>query len=339
MAKSEPFFTRKRVRGHATLLAIVVWTLYAASLTHPGLRDWLGQVKGTDFVHEYVLGKIALTHNALTSLRFPRADTTFASGDPRSHGRELLARLRAAGFADLRPLCGASISVGRRALDGIQRGDLRNLLPRGVEDRFKSSKRRFYGRDSAIALPAFFSMVAYGQNPAIALIAFTLAWLALRSDRNFWLAWRWDSSLQAAIRNRSSFPFHPDIQLATNFGRSHYSGHSVGNRGSLLRQILHRRIFPRRAKFGSQRRASRTQALPDVFVAIVLADAFAVAANCFRPVPDHRGDRAGAAVQSVALAPASLVALRSFRGRYSARGSPSHFIRFSGSRARIYSDW
>ena len=63
LALSPSFFTRKRVRGHATLLAVILWSFYAASLTHPGLRDWLGTVKGADFVHEYVLGKIALERN------------------------------------------------------------------------------------------------------------------------------------------------------------------------------------------------------------------------------------------------------------------------------------
>jgi hypothetical protein len=42
---------------------VALWSLYAANLTHPGLRGWFGHIKGGDFVHEYVLGKIALARN------------------------------------------------------------------------------------------------------------------------------------------------------------------------------------------------------------------------------------------------------------------------------------
>ena len=74
-------FTRKRVRGHAILLAVALWSLYAGSLTHPGLRDWLGQVKGADFVHEYVPENRARAQS-VTVIRLPRAGPTFAASDP-----------------------------------------------------------------------------------------------------------------------------------------------------------------------------------------------------------------------------------------------------------------
>jgi hypothetical protein len=54
------WLTARRVRTHGLLLAICLWTVYAADLATPGLRDPNGLIKGTDFLHFYTLGKIAL---------------------------------------------------------------------------------------------------------------------------------------------------------------------------------------------------------------------------------------------------------------------------------------
>ena len=54
--------TRKRVRGHAVLLALIVWGAYAINIATFGLIDREGQLKGADFLHFYVLGSIARMH-------------------------------------------------------------------------------------------------------------------------------------------------------------------------------------------------------------------------------------------------------------------------------------
>src|SRR5438270_5904136 len=51
--------TERRIRIHALILAICLWSLYAFDLATPSLRDRVGQIKGTDFVHFYVLGTLA----------------------------------------------------------------------------------------------------------------------------------------------------------------------------------------------------------------------------------------------------------------------------------------
>jgi len=56
--------TRKRVRGHAVLLGLVLWGAYAINIATPGLKDREGQLKGADFLHFYVLGNIARLHDA-----------------------------------------------------------------------------------------------------------------------------------------------------------------------------------------------------------------------------------------------------------------------------------
>jgi hypothetical protein len=41
-------------------LTVCLWTFYAVDMSTPGLRDRNGLIKGTDFLHFYTLGTIAL---------------------------------------------------------------------------------------------------------------------------------------------------------------------------------------------------------------------------------------------------------------------------------------
>ena len=54
------WLTAKRVRVHAMLLAVCLWTVYAVDISVPGLFDRNGLIKGTDFLYFYILGKLAL---------------------------------------------------------------------------------------------------------------------------------------------------------------------------------------------------------------------------------------------------------------------------------------
>jgi hypothetical protein len=54
------WLTLKRCRIHGLLLAVSLWTVYAVDMSAPGLLDRNGLVKGTDFLHFYTLGRLAL---------------------------------------------------------------------------------------------------------------------------------------------------------------------------------------------------------------------------------------------------------------------------------------
>src|SRR6202035_1194070 len=54
------WLSANRIRIHALLLAVCLWTVYAVDMSTPGLLDRNGLVKGTDFLHFYTLGKLAL---------------------------------------------------------------------------------------------------------------------------------------------------------------------------------------------------------------------------------------------------------------------------------------
>src|ERR1041385_5593528 len=53
------WLTIRRVRIHALLLAVGIWTAFFMNLHTPGLRDHGGQIKGADFLHFYTLGTLA----------------------------------------------------------------------------------------------------------------------------------------------------------------------------------------------------------------------------------------------------------------------------------------
>lgn len=185
LAASPSFLTRKRVRGHATLLAVVVWTLYAANLTHPGLRDWFGQVKGADFVHEYVLGKIALERNEPLLYDY--------------QGQLQLSRRAIPGLEDVSylPVYGPQVSLlyaPFAMLPYLWAAALWTLFSAAIYAACCYAVWRttpnLQGEAPTIAIlalafPAFFNLIAFGQNSAAALLAFVLAYLGLRDRKPF----------------------------------------------------------------------------------------------------------------------------------------------------------
>ena len=56
------WLTAKRLRAHGTILALCLWSMYVWNLATPGLHDRNGNLKGTDFLHLYTLGSLAVQH-------------------------------------------------------------------------------------------------------------------------------------------------------------------------------------------------------------------------------------------------------------------------------------
>jgi alpha-1,2-mannosyltransferase len=176
-------FTRDRVRMHAALLAVVIWGTYIADLTRPGLRDWAEQIKGADFVHEYVLGRIALARG--TTLLYDFA------------GQTALARQVIPGLTNetYLPIYGPQVSLlyaPFAALPYLWAAACWQLLSAAIYAACTAAVWRttpHLQREAkmvallALSLPGFFQMIAFGQNSALALLALTLAYLALRRAR------------------------------------------------------------------------------------------------------------------------------------------------------------
>lgn len=182
---SASWLTARRVQVHGLLLAVSLWTVYAFNLSTPGLIDRNGLIKGTDFLHFYILGTLAL-HG--------RGDLLY---DMRSQA-ELISRIvpQAAGYSYV-ALYGpqvsllfapfASISYGwalvvwlllNAAIYGACCCSIWRTCPRLREHRWTVCIL-------ALAFPGFFHLLAWGQTSGLALLWFTLAYLALRAERRF----------------------------------------------------------------------------------------------------------------------------------------------------------
>src|ERR1700719_3506569 len=81
---AHPFLTAKRLRAHGLILALCLWSVYLWNMATPGLLDRARHLKGTDFLHFYTLGTLAVAHrgvdlynppvqSALSAQRIPEA--------------------------------------------------------------------------------------------------------------------------------------------------------------------------------------------------------------------------------------------------------------------------
>src|SRR5258705_10328950 len=93
------WLTPRRLRAHGLLLGVVLWSAYAWIFATPGLRDRNGLLKGTDFLHYYTLGLLALEHNG-ADLYNMEAESALA-----------LQRVPDAGHLGYVPLSGPQVSL------------------------------------------------------------------------------------------------------------------------------------------------------------------------------------------------------------------------------------
>jgi len=172
------------LRAHGTILAVCLWSFYVWNLATPGLRDRNGNLKGTDFLHLYTLGSLAAHRGAdlydmnaqaaLAAQRVPEAagirylplyppqvSIVFAPLAHLSYGWALI--LWWGGSAAVYAIC--CYSMWRACPNLRDHGGLVALL--------------------AVAYPAFFHLIAWGQTSAAALACFTLMFFLLRDRREF----------------------------------------------------------------------------------------------------------------------------------------------------------
>ena len=160
-----------------------LWSVYAFNIATPGLLDRNGLVKGTDFVHFYVLGSLALEHrgSALynTLLQSEIAQSLVPSSQP-LYFVALYGPQVSVFFAPLAHLpYGWALliwSIINASIYALCCFVLWRACP------------NLRGHEATVAIlafayPAFFHLIAWGQTSAPALLFFTLAYVALRSDR------------------------------------------------------------------------------------------------------------------------------------------------------------
>jgi hypothetical protein len=192
-AKSLRFFrdgpgswlTARRLRAHGLLFAVTIWSVYIWILATPTLRDRNGNLKGTDFLHFYTLGSLALAHNG-AGLYNINAQADLASRKvPDARGIRYLPLYPPQVSILFAPLAHFSYAWAL-ALWWASTAVVYGLCCYGVW-RASPNLQRFGGTVALLALgfPAFFQLIAWGQTSALALACFTGAFLLLRVRREF----------------------------------------------------------------------------------------------------------------------------------------------------------
>jgi len=179
------WLTPKRLRAHAAILAVCLWSLYVWTLATPGLRDRNGNLKGTDFLHLYTLGSLAAAHRGADLYNMNAQALLAAERVPQAVGIRYL------------PLYPPQVSILFMPMADFSYGWALTLwwgcsaLVYGICCysiwRACPNLRGEGGTlvVLAIAYPAFFHLIAWGQTSALALGCFTLMFFALRGKREF----------------------------------------------------------------------------------------------------------------------------------------------------------
>jgi hypothetical protein len=179
------WITSKRLRAHGLVLALSLWSVYIWNIVTPGLLDRAGNLKGTDFLHFYTLGSLALAHRGADLYILDAQSQLAAQRVPAAAGIRYLplyppqVSIFFAPFARLSYPCAlilwltlSSLLYGVccyaifRALPNLRNHKLTILI-------------------LALAFPAFWHLIAWGQTSALALACFTFAFFALRAQREF----------------------------------------------------------------------------------------------------------------------------------------------------------
>src|ERR1700757_3827165 len=179
--------TAKRLFESGVILALCLWSSYAWLMTSPGLLDRNGLLKGTDFLHFYVLGTLARQERGvdlydmaaqaeLARERVPQAPSPYHV--PMYPPQVSLL------FAPLARLPYGAALAAWLAFNTLLYLACCYLIWRVCPH---LHAYRWTIAILAIAYPGFFHLLLWGQTSGLALLCFTLGYLGL-SSRRFFLA-------------------------------------------------------------------------------------------------------------------------------------------------------
>jgi hypothetical protein len=184
-AKAAAWLTPKRLRAHGLLLALSLWSVYIWNMTAPGLLDRARNLKGTDFLHFYTLGSLALAHRGPDLYNMNAQSELAAQRVPAAAGIEYLplyppqVSIFFAPFAHLSYPWAVAIWLTLTSL-------IYGLCVYAFWRACPSLRNyRFTVQILALAFPPFWHLIVWGQTSALALACFSLAFFALRAHREF----------------------------------------------------------------------------------------------------------------------------------------------------------
>ncbi len=185
MSTRAQWLTAKRLRAHGVLLGLALWSIYLWTLATPGLRDRNGNLKGTDFLHFYTLGALANARDEIHLYDMDVQAALAAKIVPDASGVRYLPLYPPQTSMLFMPLARLpypwALSIWWTAsaiLYGVCCFAIWRACP-SLHD---------YGSlvlILALAFPAFFHLIAWGQTSALALACFTVAFLQLRRGKQF----------------------------------------------------------------------------------------------------------------------------------------------------------
>jgi Glycosyltransferase family 87 len=183
--ETSSWLTAKRLRAHGLIFALCLWSVYTWNMATPGLLDRAGNLKGTDFLHFYTLGSLALAHRGGDLYNMNAQSELSAQCVPAAAGIRYLplyppqVSIFFAPFARLSYPCALMLWLAMSAfIYGLCCYAVWRACP-------NLRHHRFTVLILALAFPAFWHLIAWGQTSALALACFTLAFLALRARREF----------------------------------------------------------------------------------------------------------------------------------------------------------
>jgi len=179
------WITTRRLRAHGLILAISLWSVYLWNMSAPGLLDRAGNIKGTDFLHFYTLGSLALAHRGADLYNLEAQSRLAAQRVPAAAGILYLplyppqVSILFAPFARLPYSCALILWLAFSALlYGVSCYAVWRACPE-----LRDHKTTVF--ILALAFPAFWHLIVWGQTSALALVCFTLAFFALRARHKF----------------------------------------------------------------------------------------------------------------------------------------------------------
>jgi hypothetical protein len=177
--------TARRLRAHGFILALCLWTVYVWNMSTPGPLDRAGNLKGTDFLHFYTLGSLALAHHGSDLYNLAAQSTLASQRVPAAAGLRYLPLYPPQVAIFFAPFALVSYSwalILWLTLSSLIYGLCCYTVWRCCPH-LRDEKQTVL--ILALASPAFWHLIAWGQTSALALACFTLAFFAFRSEREF----------------------------------------------------------------------------------------------------------------------------------------------------------
>ena len=224
------WLTGKRLRAQALLLAVTLWGIYLWTIATPILRDRNGNLKGTDFLHFYTLGSLAIAHRGSDLYDLQAQAALAAQRVPEATGIRYL------------PLYPPQVSILFAPLAFLFYGLALATWWVGTALVYGACCYRIWRSCLALqnfgatiiliglAFPAFFHLIAWGQTSALALACFSAAFLLLRNQREF-----------GAGLALGCLIFKPQLGIAVAVVFIAIGSCALAKRSSLHRRVPHQR--------------------------------------------------------------------------------------------------